>query len=164
MSYILVFILAIFLAVLLNFILVIFVAVLLKFKLKFSQIILATCAATFTFVFAILTIIHLGLQYPAPYRVERRLIDAISFVKNYETANNTFPRKDDFDNWSNRVYPNWYFVYTFYLPNGNQTENWSQKIIGYRIGAFTGDETQYFYSIGSDKYFSHENTVNVYKR
>jgi hypothetical protein len=143
------------------------VAVLLKFKLKFSQVILAICVTIFTLVFAIFTlffIIHLGFQYPASYRVERRLIDAISFVRNYETANNTFPRKDDFDNWSNRVYPNWSFVYTFYLPNGNQTENWSQKNIGYRIGAFTGDETQYFYSIGSDKYFSYENTVDVYKR
>jgi hypothetical protein len=151
----------------LAFVLVIVAAVLLKLKLKFAQIILAMCAATFTLVFAIFTsffFIHLGSQYPASYRVERRLIDAISFVRNYETSNNTFPRKDDFDNWSNRVYPNWSFVYTFYLPNGNQTENWSQKIIGYQIGAFTGDEKQYFYSIGSDKYFSYENTVDVYKR
>jgi hypothetical protein len=149
------------------FVFVIVVAVLLKFKLKFSQVILVTCAATFALVFAIFTlffIVHLGFQYPASYRVERRLIDAISFVRSYEAANNTFARKNDFDNWSNRVYPNWSFVYTFYLPNGNQTENWSQKIIGYRIGAFTGDETQYFYSIGSDKYFSYENTVDVYKR
>lgn len=155
MSYILVFILAI------------VVAVLFKFKFKFSQVILAICAAIFTLVFSIFTlffIIHLGFQYPVSYRVERRLIDAISFVRNYEIANNTFPRKDDFDNWSNRVYPSWSFIYTFYLPSGNQTENWSQKIIGYRIGAFTGDETQYFYSIGSDKYFSYENTVDVYKR
>ena len=153
----------------LAFILVIVAAVLLKLKLKFTQVILAMCAATLTLVFIIFTsffIIHLGLgsQYPASYRVERRLIDAISFIRNYEAANNSFPRKDDFDNWSNRVYPNWSFVYTFYLPNGNQTENWSQKNIGYRIGAFTGDETQYFYSIGSDKYFSYENTVDVYKR
>jgi hypothetical protein len=153
--------------VILAFTLVIVAAVLLKLKLNFTQVVLAMCAATSTLVFLIfiaLFIIHSVSQYPPSYRVERRLIDAISFIRNYETANNTFPRQDDFKKWSNRVDPNWSFSYIFYLPNGNQTENWSKKNIGYRIGAFTGDETQYYYSIGPDKYFSFENTVNVYKR
>jgi glucan phosphoethanolaminetransferase (alkaline phosphatase superfamily) len=154
----------------LAFILVIVAAVLLKSKLTFTQVVLAMCAATCTLVFLVFLIfissfiIHLVSQYPPSYRVEGRLIDAISFIRNYETANNTFPRQDEFKKWSNRVDPNWSFSYIFYLPNGNQTENWSKENIGYRIGAFTGDETQYYYSIGSEKYFSFENTVNLNKR
>jgi hypothetical protein len=152
----------------LAFILAIVAAVLLKLKLKFAQVVLAMCAATFTLVFIIFTsffIIHLGLgsQYPESYRVERRLIDAVAFARNYEIANNTFPKKDEFNNWANRVYPNWSFRYIFYLSNGEETENWSQKAVGYRIGAFTGDETQYFYSIGASRYFSYDDKVNIFK-
>lgn len=111
------------------------------------------------FIFA-LSIFLLGyffryLQTDFDYKVSSQLLSAIVYIQSYEQQNNQLPSRYEFKEWSENVHENWRFrYYPNFLGKPGLDEPGRQRNT-FIIGAWTGDELQYFYSW--DQTFRYEN-------